>query len=121
MPLAIRIATEQDAAAIAALRTSVANDLTLHYGRGHWAFPVSEAGALRDFRSSQVLVACNGADIVGTARLTAKKPWAIDPAYFTPVGRALYLMDMAVAQGRQRQGIGSRGTFTNDRDPRRDT
>lgn len=44
--------------------------------------------------------------IVGTLRLAAKKPGAIDLSYFTPVGRALYLHGMAVIPEHQRTGIG---------------
>ena len=39
-------------------------------------------------------------------RLAQKKPWAIDVSYFTPVKRALYLTDMAVAVSHQRHGFG---------------
>ncbi|HEX6899762.1 MAG TPA: GNAT family N-acetyltransferase [Thermoanaerobaculia bacterium] len=45
-------------------------------------------------------------EIVATLTLATKKPWAIDLSYFTPVRKALYLLDMAVAPARQRQGIG---------------
>ena len=44
--------------------------------------------------------------IVGTLRLTAKKPWAIDTAYFTRVNQPLYLVDMAIKPDLQRTGIG---------------
>jgi ribosomal protein S18 acetylase RimI-like enzyme len=45
---------------------------------------------------------------IGTLRLEKKKPWAIDPAYFTSVGLALYLHDLAVAPDLQHRGIGRR-------------
>jgi GNAT superfamily N-acetyltransferase len=57
-------------------------------------------------RNSQVFVARMGAEIVGTLRLATKKPWAIDPSYFTPCHHPVYLLAMAVAPDRQRQGIG---------------
>jgi GNAT superfamily N-acetyltransferase len=41
-------------------------------------------------------------------RLTTKKPWAIDPAYFTAVARPVYLVDMAVAPEHQRTHVGRR-------------
>ncbi len=57
---------------------------------------------------ARVLVARSGASVVGTVRLATRKPWAIDPAWFTPCARVLYLTDMAVDPGQQRQGIGRR-------------
>ena len=45
---------------------------------------------------------------VATLQLQTKKPWAIVRTYFTPVGRPLYLLGMAVEPGRQRAGIGRR-------------
>lgn len=47
-------------------------------------------------RHSRVLVAHKGNAIVGTLRLAAKKPWAIDVSYFTSAEKALYLTSMAV-------------------------
>ena len=102
-------ATPEDAAAIAALRTAVAERLTAEHGKGHWSSAVSERGVLSGLHAhSRVLVARDGDAIVGTLRLATKKPWAIDTAYFTAVRRALYLIDMAVEPGLQRQGIGRR-------------
>ena len=56
--------------------------------------------------ASQVYVARDGAEIVATLRLATKKPWAIDTRYFTACSRPLYLVAMAVAPARQRQGLG---------------
>lgn len=106
MELHFAAATPDDAAALAALRTRVAEHLTAVYGRGHWSAPVKEAGVLRGLRGSRVLVARRGGDVVGTLALATKKPWAIDPAYFAPARRPLYLVDMAVEPGLQRAGIG---------------
>jgi ribosomal protein S18 acetylase RimI-like enzyme len=108
MILTIGEATDDAAAAITLLRTAVAEGLTREYGRGHWSYTVTEPSVRRDFRTSRILVARNGAEIVGTLRLATKKPWAIDPRYFTPVRRPLYLLDMAVAPDHQRQAIGRR-------------
>ncbi len=44
--------------------------------------------------------------MLASFRLVAKKPWAIDPSYFSPCRKALYLVDMAVAPQVRRQGIG---------------
>jgi len=51
-------------------------------------------------------MARNGAGIIATLRLATKKPWAIDVEYFVNVRRPLYLHDMAVEPGLQRQGVG---------------
>ena len=102
----ITVAEESDAAEIAALRTAVAEDLTIRHGRGHWSFGASDAGVLRGIRTSRVVVARVRGRIAGTLRLATKKPWAIDTQYFAHVDRPLYLLDMAVHPRRQRQGIG---------------
>jgi GNAT superfamily N-acetyltransferase len=99
-------AEEADAEEIASLRTAVANDLTFRHGRGHWSAPVSATSVARDIGTSRVLVARTRGEITGTLRLATKKPWAIDPRYFTVVEQPVYLVDMAVAPARQRQGIG---------------
>jgi GNAT superfamily N-acetyltransferase len=99
-------ATADDAAAIAALQTSVAQDLTVKHGKGHWASAVSERGVLFQMKTGKVFVARNGAAVIATLRLCTKKPWAIDTTYFTACKRPLYLVNMAVEPGLQRQGIG---------------
>jgi len=108
MDLVFATPTESEVAAIALLRTSVAEHLTRQYGGGHWSSAVTEKGVLRGLRTSRALVARHGARIVGTLLLATKKPWAIDPTYFTSVRRPLYLTDMGVDPGMQRQGIGRR-------------
>jgi GNAT superfamily N-acetyltransferase len=108
MKLVVTSATDDDAPAIAGLRSAVAEHLTRVHGHGHWSSPVTDEGVLRGIRTSRVLVARKDGDIVATARLMTKKPWAIDPKYFTDVRRPLYLVDMAVAPGLQRQGVGRR-------------
>ncbi len=55
---------------------------------------------------SRVLVARSGGELLGSLRLATKKPWAIDPSYFTAVRRPLHLTDMAVMP--DRQGAGNR-------------
>jgi GNAT superfamily N-acetyltransferase len=102
----IRLATAADVPALSALRTAVAVDLTTRYGQGHWSSPVSERSAELALRHSAVVVLFDGPALVGTLRLGAKKPWAIDRTYFTTVQRAIYLTDMAVDPARQQQGIG---------------
>lgn len=108
MNLSFTAATDVDAAAIALLRTSVAEHLTRRYGRGHWSSCVTEKGVLRGIQTSRVLLARNGSGVIATLRLATKKPWAIDPAYFVTVRRPLYLLDMAVQPSLQGQGVGRR-------------
>ena len=109
MDLTLAEATPEDAAAIAALRTAVAERLTREHGSGHWSSAVTERGVLSALHvHSHVLVARGGTEILATLRLATKKPWAIDTAYFTAVRRPLYLTDMAVEPNLQRQGIGRR-------------
>jgi GNAT superfamily N-acetyltransferase len=108
MNFSVALATEDDAPALARLRTAVAVRLTEVYGKGHWSSAVAERGVLRGLRYARVLVARSGPTILGTLRLATKKPWAIDVSYFTAAKRALYLTDMAVDPEWQRQGIGRR-------------
>lgn len=106
--LTIATATPDDAAAVAAVRNAAAEQLTREYGRGHWSGFTTEQGVLRGINASRVLVARLDDIIVGTLRLAAKKPWAIDIKYFAPSTRPLYLVDMAVSPHTQRNGTGRR-------------
>jgi GNAT superfamily N-acetyltransferase len=99
-------ATTDDATTLAALHNMVAEHLTSVHGQGPWSGESSEKGLLYAMRVSRVYVAREGAEIVATLRLVAHKPWAVDIRYFTPCRKALYLLAMAVAPARQRQGIG---------------
>jgi GNAT superfamily N-acetyltransferase len=101
-------ATTDDAAALAALHTAVADDLTRRHGRGPWSSGTSEKGVLNAMRTSSVFVARAGVEIVATLRLATKKPWAIDTSYFAACDRPLYLLAMAVTPAKQRKGIGRR-------------
>ena len=97
-----------DAAELATLHTAVAEHLTNYYGKGPWSSNTSEKGVLYAMRHCEVLVATEGAAVVATLCLASKKPWAIDTSYFTKCQRPVYLLAMAVAPARQRQGIGRR-------------
>jgi GNAT superfamily N-acetyltransferase len=101
-------ADTSDAAVLAALHTSVAEELTRLHGRGPWSTSTSEKGVLYAMRHCRVFVARAGGEIIATLRLTTKKPWAIDTAYFSACRRPLYLLAMAVEPAMQRQGIGTR-------------
>ena len=106
MRLTFGIAEERHAPAIAGVRGAAARDLTARYGEGHWSGVPTERGVLASMRHSHVLVARSGSAIVGTCRLARKKPWAIDPAYFEPSARPMYLTDMAVWPDYQGFGVG---------------
>jgi len=72
-------ATAADAAAIAALRTAVAEDLTTRYGRGPWSSAVTERSVLRSVERAVVIVARHQGEIVGRQLLgravTAARRW----------------------------------------------
>jgi GNAT superfamily N-acetyltransferase len=106
--IAVNIASMADAAAIAALRTAVARDLTQKFGKGHWSSCPTESAVMRELRSSQVLVAYQGVEIIGTVRLATQKPWAIDVSYFTEVPKAIYIHGLAVAASCRGSGVGRR-------------
>ena len=104
--LAIATAIPEDAAAVADVRNAAAEQLTREHGRGHWSGFTTEQSVLRGINTSRVLVARLGDEVVGTVRLAAKKPWAIDIKYFAASDRPLYLVDMAVSPQMQRKGTG---------------
>ena len=111
MELTFALATDLDAAALAALHASVAETLTRRFGRGRWSSGQTERSVMNDLRNPKflrILTAHLEGQIVGTLRLATKKPWAIDTAYFTVVQRPLYLTGMAVHPDQQGKGFGRR-------------
>lgn len=104
--VSIFLATADDAAGIADVITEAAQDLTDKHGQGHWSAVATKKGILYNMGKARILVAKDDNKVVGTLRLTASRPWVIDPAYFTPVNRPIYLVDMAVRPGYQRIGVG---------------
>lgn len=106
MQLAFETAREEDATQLAILRNETAKKLTEKFGKGPWSGGCTEKGVLFGMRTSRMVIGREGDRIVGTLSLQTKKPWAIDPAYFTKVARPLYLVSMFVAVERQGQGIG---------------
>jgi len=106
LTVSISAAKKADAAALAALRSAVAQDMTRRFGQGHWSACPSKAEVLRQLRASQVLVARQDAELIGTVRLVRAMPWAIDSSAFTPVRQALYVLGLAVAPQCRGQGIG---------------
>src|SRR5947199_7887411 len=106
MSVTLQLEPARNAPSLAALQPAVAEDLMARYGRGPWSGKTSEKGVLYAMRTSHgVFTARDGNEIVGTFRLDTKKPWAIDTSYFTVCKRPLYLLAMAVAPARQKQGI----------------
>jgi GNAT superfamily N-acetyltransferase len=99
-------ASPADVSAIVSLRAAAARELTVRHGRGHWSNSPTEAGVTRALKTSRVIVARHGDDVIGTVRVEARKPWAIDASYFSGVAKAVYLHDLAVAPHAQRAGIG---------------
>ena len=106
MRFQFELATTGLAPALAELHTAVAGHLTRQFGAGPWSSKTSEKGVLLAMRTCKVFVAREGPEIVGTLRLTTKKPWAIDTSYFTTCDSPVYLLAMAIAPPHQRQGIG---------------
>jgi GNAT superfamily N-acetyltransferase len=103
----IALATADDAESIASLRNAVADDLTSRHGCGWWSRQSTPRGVLFELRISKVYVVRARRKLIATFRLGTKKPWAIDPAYFTRVERPLYLHAVAVAPTHQGRGVGS--------------
>jgi GNAT superfamily N-acetyltransferase len=106
MTVQLELATESDAPAIFALKQSVAQHLTEEFGKGPWSSFGTEAGAARGLKTPGLWVARRRGQLIAMLRLATRKPWAIDPAYFTPCKTPLYLTDMAVTPALQGQGIG---------------
>lgn len=106
MALTFRDAMADDVGAITLLRNAVADATTKRFGAGHWSRSVTERGTLHSLKHARVRTGWLDGNLVSVLRLAPKKPWAIDVAYFTPVERALYLTDLAVAVARQGQGLG---------------
>ena len=105
-PFSLKPATVDNAGLLAELHMAATNHLTKLYGPGPCSGKTTEKGVLFAMRTSRVYMAQLGREIVGTLRLTTKKPWAIDTSYFTECERPLYLLAMAIAPARQRKGIG---------------
>ncbi len=106
MPIRLEVATPEDADALAELRNQVPGGLTRLQGRGHWSSTVTRRGILHRMRSAKVFLVRRRGRVIVTLALTRTKPWAIDSSYFSPVRRALYLVDMAVIPELQGTGIG---------------
>ena len=105
-PLVLTRAAADEAADVAAIRNAASDDLTARFGNGHWTSSVSARGVQSTFRFARVYLAHHGAKPAATLSLQRRKPWSIDPSFFTPVERPVYLTNMAVAPEFQRLGLG---------------
>jgi len=106
MVLTIRFAAEADIPALLKLQLAVDADQARRFGDRRWSTTTNERSVARGLRSSRVLVASRRGRIIGTLRMDARKPWAINLRHFTPVTRAVYLHDVHVEPRLQRSGVG---------------
>lgn len=106
VPIALQLAKEREAGAIAELLSAAADTLTMQYGTGHWSKHSSDRGVRWLMRIGKVYVVRESDRIVATLTLTPRKPWAIDIDHFTNVTNAVYMLSMAVAPDRQGYGVG---------------
>jgi len=106
MPIRFRDATADDIPQIAALQNAAAGALLQRFGDGPWGAVFTERGTEVAMRHARFRVGVEARKIICCLRLAQKKPWAIDVSYFSPVRRALYLTNMAVAVARQGSGVG---------------
>jgi len=103
----VRLAKDADVKSARAIRVDAAAALTQRYGSGHWSGEPSIATLKRHKEAGALyVVECDG-DLVGTFKLDDKKIGFYRKAWFTrPDDPAAYLMNMAIAPERQREGIG---------------
>jgi GNAT superfamily N-acetyltransferase len=104
--LSIREAVAADADAVASVRVAAAEDLTARFGKGLWSSTATDKGVLFAMMRGRVMVAMEDGAIIGTLTLSTRKPWAIDPAYFTKVRTPIYLTSMAIEPAMQGKGVG---------------
>lgn len=102
----VDLASPADIPGIVRVRNDAAEDLTQKFGGGHWSGLASERGVAWDLRQGKLLVARRGKTVVGTLKIGTRKPWSIDPSYFTLARRPWYLTNMAVDPQLQGLGVG---------------
>jgi GNAT superfamily N-acetyltransferase len=101
------LATESDAAAVAALRLAAARDLAMRFGEGPWSAASDTAESLRlEVHARQTYVGRRAGTVVATLRLSPNNPWLCETGFFTPRVRPLFLTAMAVLPRWQRCGVG---------------
>ena len=72
MPLHLEPATPKDAAAVFALKKSVAEDLTRRFGKGHWSSFGTEKVAARDAATPGLWVARRRGRLIAMLRLAKR-------------------------------------------------
>ena len=108
MPIDLQIATVDDVDEIVSLRTAASERLTSTFGVGPWSGSASSKGVLFEMRRTTAYIARDEGRLIAMLILSTRKPWAIDPAYFSKCKKPLYLTSMAVHPTMQRIGIGRR-------------
>ncbi len=106
--ISLKRATADDIPELVRLRNDVSETLAERYGIGHWSANVSDKGVVFSMKNGTVYVLKESDVILATVTLSARKPWAIDTAYFSSAKRPVYLTAMAVAPTAQSKGIGRR-------------
>ena len=106
MGVELQVATVDDVADLVALQTTVNQRLATQYGNGYWVAKSTEKGTRFMMRLATVYIARRRKRLIATFSLSTRKPWAIDPKYFSASKRPLYLTSMAVHPDEQRQGLG---------------
>ena len=104
--LSFRLAGNKDIPALLQLQLAVDADQAGRFGDDRYTTTISEKSIARGLKSSRMVVAVRRGRIVGSVRMETKKPWAIDPSYFTPARTAVYLHNVNVHPVLQRSGIG---------------
>lgn len=108
MKIGLHRATVDDIPELVRLKNSVSESLTGRYGVGHWSTNVTDKGIVFAMKNGTVYIYRENDTILATVTLSARKPWAIDTAYFSSAKRPVYLTAMAVAPDAQCKGIGRR-------------
>jgi ribosomal protein S18 acetylase RimI-like enzyme len=106
-PLALQIATVDEAGEIAEFRNEVACHMAMIWGTNAPSL-TTDKGVLSAMKTGDIYIARQNNKIIASLTFTLKKPWAIDRSYFKPSVKPLYLLSMAVAPDMQSQGIGRR-------------
>jgi len=106
MQIQLRPAQPADVPALVELRAVAAAALTIRHGRGPWSAISTERGIYWEMKTATVFAICEDRLVVGCVRVGTRKPWAIDPEYFTHCARPLYLTSMIIVPEKQGCGVG---------------
>jgi GNAT superfamily N-acetyltransferase len=103
-----RYAGEDDIAALVGLRLRVDAEQERRFGGARWSTTINQNSVARGLKTGRVLLALQDGTLIGAVRIEARKPWAFDLSYFTPVAQALYLHDVNIEPALQGRGHGAR-------------